>query len=78
MPDPLRWWNQFPLALRNVTRIRLLASIGAGGVIFMTPLIFHAINFSASQVGSGLAVAALIGTLVRLISGVLIDTAKAK
>jgi len=73
MPDPLRWWNQFPLALRNVTRIRLLASIGAGGVIFMTPLIFHAINFSASQVGSGLAVAALIGTLVRLISGVLID-----
>ena len=73
MPDPLRWWNQFPLALRNVTRIRLLASIGAGGVIFMTPLIFHAINFSASQVGSGLALAALIGTVVRLISGVLID-----
>ena len=39
----------------------------------MTPLIFHAINFSASQVGSGLALAALIGTVLRLISGVLID-----
>ncbi|BEV36582.1 MFS transporter [Synechococcus sp. M16CYN] len=41
--------------------------------MFMTPLIFHAINFSASQVGSGLALSALIGTLIRLLSGVLID-----
>ena len=63
----MRWWNQFPSGLRNVTRLRLLASIGAGGVIFMTPLIFHAIDFSASQVGSGLAVSALIGTAVRLL-----------
>jgi MFS family permease len=69
----MRWWNQFPPGLRNVTRLRLLASIGAGGVIFMTPLIFHAIDFSASQVGSGLAVSALIGTAVRLLSGSLLD-----
>ena len=41
--------------------------------MFMTPLIFHAIDFSASQVGSGLAVAALIGTVVRLLSGALLD-----
>merc|ERR1712070_359613 len=72
-PDPLRWWNQFPTALRNVTRLRFLASIGAGGVMFMTPLIFHAIDFSAREVGSGLAVSALIGTVVRLLSGALLD-----
>ena len=39
----------------------------------MTPLIFHAIDFSASQVGSGLAIAALIGTVVRLLCGALLD-----
>ena len=39
----------------------------------MTPLIFHAIDFSASQVGSGLAVSALIGTLIRLLCGTLLD-----
>ena len=65
----MRWWSRFPPGLRNVTaRLGLLASIGAGGVIFMTPLIFRAIDFSASQVGSGLAVSALIGTAVRLTS----------
>ena len=41
--------------------------------MFMTPLIFHAIDFSASQVGSGLAVSALIGTVIRLLSGALLD-----
>ena len=39
----------------------------------MTPLIFHAIDFSASQVGSGLALSALIGTLIRLFCGTLLD-----
>ena len=39
----------------------------------MTPLIFHAIDFSASEVGSGLAISALIGTAVRLLSGSLLD-----
>ena len=41
--------------------------------MFMTPLIFHAIDFSAREVGSGLAVSALIGTVVRLLSGGLLD-----
>jgi len=41
--------------------------------MFMTPLIFHAIDFSAREVGSGLAVSALIGTVVRLLSGALLD-----
>ena len=41
--------------------------------MFMTPLIFHAIDFSAREVGSSLAVSALIGTVVRLLSGALLD-----
>ena len=56
-----------------MTRLRLLASIGAGGVVFMTPMVFHAIDFSASQVGSGLALSALVGTVVRLLCGALLD-----
>ena len=39
----------------------------------MTPMVFHAIDFSASQVGSGLALSALVGTVVRLLSGALLD-----
>ena len=45
--------------------------------MFMTPLIFHAIDFSAREVGSGLAVSALIGTVVRLLSGALLIAASA-
>ena len=39
----------------------------------MTPLIFHAIDFSAREVGSGLAISAPIGTVVHLLSGALLD-----
>ena len=69
----MNWWNQFPAALQELAWIRLLASIGAGGVIYMTPIIFHQVDLSASQVGQGLAAAALIGTVVRLLSGLLLD-----
>ncbi|MCP4974010.1 MAG: MFS transporter, partial [Prochlorococcus sp.] len=69
----MTWWNQFPSTLKGLTWIRLLASMGAGGVIYMTPLIFHQVNLSATQIGSGLTAAALIGTLARLVSGGLID-----
>ena len=69
----MNWWSQFPAALQELAWIRLLASVGAGGVIYMTPIIFHQVDLSASQVGQGLAAAALIGTVVRLLSGVLLD-----
>ena len=72
-PRPLNWWNQFPAALQELAWIRLLASVGAGGVIYMTTIIFHQVDLSASQVGQGLAAAALIGTVVRLLCGVLLD-----
>ncbi|MAF41950.1 MAG: MFS transporter, partial [Cyanobium sp. ARS6] len=39
----------------------------------MTPIVFHQASFSATQVGQGLAAAALIGTAARLLSGVLLD-----
>ena len=69
----MHWWNQFPASLQEVASIRLLASLGAGGVIYMTPMVFHQASFSASQVGQGLAAAALIGTAARLMSGVMLD-----
>ena len=53
--------------------IRLLASLGAGGVIYLTPIVFHQASFTATQVGQGLAAAALIGTAARLLSGLLLD-----
>jgi hypothetical protein len=59
--------------LQEVASIRLLASLGAGGVIYMTPIVFHQASFTATQVGQGLAAAALIGTAARFLSGVLLD-----
>ncbi len=56
-----------------MTRIRFLASLGAGGVIYLTPMAFNKIGFNATQVGIGIAIAALIGTFTRLLSGFLLD-----
>jgi len=50
-----------------------MASLGAGGVIYLTPMVFHLASFSASQVTQGLAASALIGTAARLLSGILLD-----
>jgi MFS family permease len=59
--------------LQEVAFIRLLASFGAGGVIYLTPIVFHQASFTAVQVSQGLAASALIGTVARLLSGVLLD-----
>ncbi|MBM5783409.1 MAG: MFS transporter [Cyanobacteria bacterium K_DeepCast_35m_m1_288] len=68
-----QWWHQFPAPLRELATVRLVASFGAGGVLYLTPMVFHQADFSASQVGSGLAVAALAGTFGRFASGWLLD-----
>jgi MFS family permease len=68
-----RWWLQFPAALRQLTSVRLVACFGAGGILYLTPLVFHRAGLSASQVGMGLALAALAGTLGRFASGALLD-----
>ena len=67
------WWHQFPAPLRQLAIVRLVASFGAGGVLYLTPMVFHRAHFSASAVGLGLALAALAGTVARFASGALID-----
>jgi len=67
------WWLQFPVALRELTSVRLVACFGAGGILYLTPMVFHRAGLSASQVGLGLALAALAGTLGRFASGALLD-----
>ena len=53
--------------------MRLLAALGAGGVIYLTPMVFHLEAFSARSVTQGLAAAAVAGTAGRLASGLLLD-----
>ena len=50
-----------------------MGSFGAGGVLYLTPMVFHQVHFSASAVGLGLALAALAGTVARFASGALLD-----
>ncbi len=50
-----------------------MASFGAGGILYLTPMVFHQANFTASSVGLGLALAALAGTVARFASGALLD-----
>jgi len=59
--------------LRELASVRLVASFGAGGVLYLTPMVFHQVDFSASAVGLGLALAALAGTIGRFVSGALLD-----
>ena len=70
---PSGWLDQFPAALRHVSLVRLVASVGAGWVLYLTPIVFHQEAFSAQAVTQGLALAALAGTLGRLLSGALVD-----
>jgi MFS family permease len=67
------WWLQFPAPLRQLAIIRLVASFGAGGILYLTPMVFHQANFTASSVGLGLALAALAGTVARFASGAMLD-----
>jgi MFS family permease len=67
------WFTQFPAALREVALIRLIAMLGAGGVLYLTPMVFHHEHFSAGRVTEGLALAAAAGTLGRLLCGLLLD-----
>ena len=72
-PDKLKkieaWWGQFPSQLQLVTKIRFFASFGAGGVIYLTSLIFNNIGLSATEIGMGFSISAVFGTLTRIIAG---------
>ncbi len=63
------WWIQFPYHLRLITKIRFFAAFGAGGVIYLTSLIFNNLGLSATDIGLGFTLSALIGTVTRLFSG---------
>jgi len=63
------WWIQFPYHLRLITKIRFYAAFGAGGVIYLTSLIFNNIGLSATNIGLGFTISAIIGTLTRLFTG---------
>jgi len=63
------WWNQFPYTLRLITKIRFFAAFGAGGIIYLTSLIFNDIGLSATNIGFGFTISAIIGTLTRFFTG---------
>ncbi len=63
------WWIQFPYHLRLITKIRFYAAFGAGGVIYLTSLIFNNLGLSATDIGLGFTISAIIGTLTRLFTG---------
>ncbi len=63
------WWIQFPYHLRLITKIRFYAAFGAGGVIYLTSLIFNNIGLSATDIGLGFTISAMIGTVTRLFTG---------
>ena len=63
------WWRQFPFHLRLITKIRFFAAFGAGGVIYLTSLAFNNIGFSATDIGLGFTISAIIGTLTRFFTG---------
>jgi MFS family permease len=53
--------------------VRLLAALGVGGVLYLTPMVFHRAAFDAGEVTRGVALAAAAGTVGRLASGLLLD-----
>ena len=67
------WWTQFPAPLRELALLRLIAAIGTGGVLYLTPLVFEQVAFTPLQVTGGLALASLAGAGGRLLCGHLLD-----
>jgi MFS family permease len=67
------WWFQFPAPLRQLTLLRAVAAIGAGGVLYLTPMVFHQARLGPEQLGLALALAALLGTASRMLCGLLLD-----
>ncbi len=63
------WWMQFPIQLKLITKIRFFASFGAGGIIYLTSLIFNKVGLSATEIGLGFTLSAIIGTITRFITG---------
>ena len=67
------YWERFPVSLRLIIKVRLWTAIGAGGVLYLTPIIFNSLEFSAEQIGSGITTAAFAGITTRFGTGYLLD-----
>ena len=67
------YWGKFPLSLRLIIKVRLWTAIGAGGVLYLSPIIFNSLGLSAEQIGSGITIAAFTGITSRLGTGYFLD-----
>ncbi len=67
------YWEKFPISLRLIIKARLWTAIGAGGVLYLNPIIFNSLGFSAEQIGSGITTAAFAGIATRFGTGYLLD-----
>ena len=67
------YWERFPVSLRLIIKARLWTAIGAGGVLYLSPIIFNSLGFSAEQIGSGITTAAFAGITTRFGTGYLLD-----
>ena len=67
------YWERFPLSLRLIIKVRLWSAIGAGGVLYLSPIIFNSLGFSGEQIGSGITSAAFFGITSRLGTGYFLD-----
>ena len=67
------YWEKFPVSLRLIIKARLWTAIGAGGVLYLSPIIFNNLGFSAEQIGGGITAAAFAGITARLGTGYLLD-----
>ena len=67
------YWERFPVSLRLIIRARLWTAIGAGGVLYLSPIIFNSLDFTAEQIGSGITIAAFAGIITRFGTGYLLD-----
>ena len=68
-----KYWERFPLSLRLIIKARLWTAIGAGGVLYLSPIIFNSLGLSAAQIGSGITTAAFAGITTRFGTGYLLD-----
>jgi len=67
------YWEKVPLSLRLIIKVRLWAAIGAGGVLYLSPIVFNTLGFSAEQIGSGITISAFAGITSRLATGYYLD-----
>ena len=67
------YWERFPISLRLIIKARLWTAIGAGGVLYLSPIIFNSLGLSAEQIGSGITTAAFAGIATRFGTGYLLD-----